>query len=161
MATHKQGTIDAVTSNRALGTAGSTTLSQVFPASPITEKEDQFASVAALKEFFEKKVLDGNVNDGGHTFGNFNRDYSDAPNIEEVETGPGGLPASPWVPNPASPGPGSMNPSDQPAPPEGFGESPNDQWGVGVGSQLNPQNSSEIISGQKLGDIPLGKSSNE
>jgi hypothetical protein len=161
MASHKQGTISAVTTTRALGAAGSITLQQTFPASPIHEKSDQFASIEDLKEEFEKLVLDGEVNDEGHTFGTFVRDYADAPNIDDVETGAGGLPASPWVPNPTSPGPGSMNPTDQPAPPDGFGETPNDQYGVGVGSQLNPKNSSEIISSQKPGDQPLGKSSNE
>ena len=161
MATHKQGTISSVATTRGLGTAASTTIQQTFPASPLHQHSDQFASVEALKEEMEALLLNGVVSDGGHTFGTFTRDYSDAPNIEDVETGAGGLPASPWVPNPVSPGPGSMNPTDQPAPPEGFGETPNDQWGVGVGSQMNPKNSSEKIASQTPGDLPLGKSSNE
>ena len=157
MPDHKQGTIAPVQTTWGDGTADSVTLQSIYPASPIYEGQDQFADPAALRDFFQKEVLDGRVNDGGHTFGTFDRDFVDAPNTSDVKTGAGGLPASPWVPNPASPGPGSMNPTDQPAPPDGFGETPNDQWGVGVGSQMNPKNSSEAISSQKLGDYVLGK----
>ena len=71
-------------------------------------------------------MLDGIVNDGGHTFGEFNRDYSDAPVIADVDVAGKNL-ASPYVPNPSSPGPGSMNPADIPAPPADFGQVPNDQ----------------------------------
>ena len=159
MATVIQGTINPVASTRALGESSTTTIQQTFPASPIHQHSEQFASPETLKADMEALLLNGVVLDGW-CFSNFNRDYSDAPNIEEVDVKKYNLP-SPWVPNPASPGPGSMNPTDQPAPPDGFGETPNDQWGVGVGSQMNPKNSSEIIASQKPGDLPLGKSSNE
>ena len=75
-------------------------------------------------------------------------------------TGAGGLPASPYVPNPSSPGEGSVDPSAQPAAPDGFGQTPSATPGTGVGSQLSPQASSAAISGQTLGDYGLGKSSN-
>ena len=159
MATVIQGTINPVATTRALGESSSTTIKQTFPASPIHQKSEQFASVEALKADMEALLLNGVIKDGW-CFSNFNRDYVDAPNVEAVDVKKHNL-ASPWVPNPTSPGPGSMNPTDQPAPPEGFGQAPNDQFGVGVGSQTNPKSTSEVIASQKPGDLPLGKSSNE
>jgi hypothetical protein len=114
-----------------------------------------------IKTQFQDDVLDAVINDAGHTFGTFDTNFIDAPNLEEVETGAGGLPATPYVPNPSSPGEGSMNATDQPEAPDGYGQNPNSQWGSGVGHQLQPKNSSEKISGQKLGDYVMGKSSQE
>ena len=77
--------------------------------------------------------------------------------MNEVETGGGGLPASPYCPNPVSPGPGSLNATEQADPPEGFGQTPSDTWGSGVGSQLQPSESSAQQSGGTLGDFVMGK----
>ena len=112
-------------------------------------------SVAA---HFQAVVLDGVVNDGGHTFGTFNRDYDGAPDMAEVKTGGGGLPASPYVPNPVSPGPGSLDATKQGEAPSGFGETPNSQWGSGDGL-ASPKTTSEAISRTKLGDYIMGKAS--
>jgi hypothetical protein len=111
----------------------------------------------SIAKQFQDQVIDGVVNDGGHTFGEFSKDYSDSPDLNEVETGGGGLPASPYVPNPTSPGPGSINASDQGEAPEGFGENVPAQWGSGVGSQLQPKTSSEQQSRGTLGDYVMGK----
>ena len=111
----------------------------------------------SVKAQYEELVLAGEVNDGGHTFGKFNRNYIDAPNIADVEWGGGGLPGSPYAPNPVSPGPGSMNASEQGEPPEGWAQKPPAQWGTGVGSQLQPSESSKQQSGGTLGDYALGK----
>ena len=51
-------------------------------------------------------------------------EFADAPDISKVETGGGGLPATPYVPNPSSPG-GTIgvtndNPADKPAAPDSF-----------------------------------------
>ena len=155
MPTHTQVMLSPpVTAPSAMGKADSARVAASFPASPIHSGEITDTSITAQ---FQELVLDGVVNDGGHTFGEFNRDYADAPDLNEVKTGAGGLPASPYVPNPVSPGPGSMNPSDQGAPPDGFGATPNGQWGTGVGSALQPKSSSEAISKQKLGDYIMGK----
>ena len=59
-------------------------------------------------------LLDGTVEENSQV-GTFSKDYSDAPDYETVVIGGGGLPASPWVPNPNSPGAGSVNPADQPS----------------------------------------------
>jgi len=155
MPTHKQGTVTPPTSDRSLGKSGSNQLASAYGASPIHSGE---IDDDTIREQFQSDVLDAIINDAGHTFGEFDTSYSDAPDMNSVATGGGGLPASPYVPNVSSPGPGSLNPSDQPDPPEGFGQTPSDTWGTGVGSQLTPKNSSEKISGQTLGAYIMGKS---
>ena len=154
MPTHKQGTVESIITVRDMGSADTATAQAAFPASPMHLGE---MTAESIRQQFQEKVIDGVVNDGGHTFGTFDRDYADAPDLNEVETGGGGLPASPYVPNPTSPGPGSVNPSDQPEPPEGFGQNPSDTPGSGVGSQLQPKTSSEAQSKGTLGDYVMGK----
>lgn len=156
MPTHKQVTVNAVVTNKDKGRHDSKHMSSIFAASPIHSSE---MTAETIKAQFQKLVLDGEINDSGHTFGILNRDYVDAPEYGDVETGGGGLPASAWVPNPTSPGPGSQNPADQPEAPDGYGNKAGDTWGTGVGSQLSPKKSSESISSHTLGDYGLGKSS--
>ena len=156
MPTHKQGTVDVVPTEGIKGRSGSTTLAHVFGASPIHTGE---LTDDLIREEFQTMVLDGKVNDGGHTFGEINRDYVDAPNYADVEVGGEGLPASAWAPNPQSPGPGSMNPADQVAAPDGYGSTPSDTPFSGIGSQLSPNDSSATISRHTLGDYGFGKSS--
>jgi len=150
--------VESVVTTNGLGTVNSETIKASFPASPIYTEE---LTDDIVTETGQKLLLDGVVNDGGHTFGEFDRDYVDAPNYGDVETGGGGLPASAWVPNPVSPGPGSMNPTDQADPPDGFGQQPNSQWGTGVGSSLEPSESSAAQSATKLGDYVMGKASGD
>lgn len=156
MPSHKQVTVNAVVTNKDKGRHDSKTMSTIFAASPIHTSE---MTAESIRQQFQELCLDGDVNDAGHTFGILNRDYSNAPEYGDVETGGGGLPASAWLPNPNSPGPGSQNPADQPAPPDGYGQEAGDTWGGGVGSQLSPKKSSEAISTHTLGDYGLGKSS--
>ena len=156
MPTHKQGTVTPPATERAMGSAGANQLASAYGASPIHSGEIDPDTIQAQ---FQSEVLDAIINDGGHTFGEFDTSYSEAPNVNDVETGGAGLPGSPYVPNVSSPGPGSLNAADQPEPPEGFGETPSDTWGTGVGSQLTPKNSSEKISGQTLGSYIMGRSS--
>ena len=152
MPSHKQGTIEVNASNRALGASSTNDMQASFPGSPawVLTADD-------LKAQYQELCLDGKVNDGGHTFGEFDRDYVDAPAYGSVPTGGAGLPASAHVPNPASPGAGSINPTDQPAPPDGFGSKPNDTPGVGVGSQLSPDVSSAAQSAHTLGEYVSGQ----
>ena len=154
MPQHTQQTVDYLITVRDMGSSDSTSIKTAFPASPIHAGE---MTVDSIKEQFQAEVITGTVNDGGHTFGTFNKDYVDAPDLNEVETGAGGLPASPYVPNPVSPGPGSINATDQGEAPDGFGQTPSNPPGSGVGSQLQPKNSSEAQSGGQLGDYVLGK----
>ena len=156
MASHKQGTVNPPITDRAMGSAGSNDLKACYASSPIHSGD---LSAESIREMYQKEILDGVINDGGHTFGTYNPNYEDAPDLSDVETGGGGLPASPYVPNPVSPGEGSMNPSDQAEAPEGFGETPSATPFSGVGSQLTSKASSEAIAQQTLGQYGLGKSS--
>lgn len=130
----------------------------VFAAQPygtgtpydLTDDKQRDAWVAELK--------DGEINDGGNTFGTVNLDFSGATDIkpEDIKTGPAGLPGTPWTPNTASPGPGSVNPLDLPAPPEQPKKStPAFIRGDGA---LMPGNTSDKVGKQKLSDIMSGQS---
>lgn len=102
-------------------------------------------------------VTEGVINDGGYMFGQQSLNYEDAPELEEVETGGGGLPSTPYTPNLTSPGPGSMNASDQK---EFSGDLPtsNSQFGSGLGGAVSPAKTSKGISSQTLGDYISGES---
>lgn len=156
MPTHKQVKATAVTTDRGMGSSSSTTTSAAFPASPIHAGE---LTDEVLMELGQTLLLDGVVNDSGHTFGEFDRDYenNDAPDISTVETGGGGLPGHPKVPNIASPADG-FDETTIPEPPEGLGSQEPSTWGSGVGSNLEPSVSSANISAHTLGDYGLGKS---
>jgi hypothetical protein len=158
MPKHQQTKVEAVVSESKMGARSSANMSHLYAASPIHSGD---MTDDSIKQQYQDIVLDGVINDEGHTFGTYDTDYADAPSYDEVETGGSGLPASAWVPNPNSPGPGSQNPADQAEPPDGYGETPGDQWGGGVGSQLSPKSSSEKSSAHTLGDYILGKSSKE
>lgn len=101
-------------------------------------------------------VSSGVINDGGYAFGSFDLNFSSAPDLASVATGGEGLPASAYVPNPASPGPGSVIPSDQP---EYTGVVPTrgDEYGSGIGSQ-SPSESSSKIATQTIGSYLMGRS---
>lgn len=101
-------------------------------------------------------VSSGVINDGGYMFGSFDLNFSNAPDLETVAVGGEGLPASPYVPNPASPGPGSVSPSDQP---EYTGNLPEkgDQFGSGMGS-VSPSVTAEGIKNQTIGSYIKGRS---
>tara|TARA_B100000700_G_scaffold306612_1_gene381978 strand:+ start:291 stop:782 length:492 start_codon:yes stop_codon:yes gene_type:complete len=70
---------------------------------PITE--DGTLS-SPMRAWYDENVLTGDQ-DQNPLFGNVRMDYGNAPNIAEVTTGGGGLPAGPRVPSTASPGEGN------------------------------------------------------
>lgn len=148
-------TVDKTT--RGMGTHDFLSLQQAYPGSPVNSGTRD----SDIKLLAQKLLLDGIVNDGGHSFGEFDRDYANngAPVMEDVDVSGKNL-ASPYVPNPTSPGPGSMQASDIGAAPDGFGQEPTDQFGSGVGSQLGPSQSSatqsngSIVDGYQLGKAP-------
>jgi len=155
MATHKQLMVEVPITIRGLGSSDTATVNGCFPASPIHAGEINDQSI---KEQAQLLIMDGVVNDAGHTFGEFNRDYGvDAPVIADVDIGAANIP-SPFVPNPTSPGPGSFNDSDKPpAPDADHLVNPGDQWGSGVGSTLDVKPSSEAQSTGEYNDFQLGK----
>jgi hypothetical protein len=132
-----------------------------FPESPIHKGE---ITDEERKKLFEELVKSGVVLNGkGISY--FDRDFkgnsqNPVPNISEVETGGGGLPASPYVPNLTSPGPGSVNAADMP---EYAGELPdpemNVEFGSGQGGLVSPHETSPKIASQSvLGKYISGRS---
>jgi hypothetical protein len=156
MPTHVQITVEPAENTTASGSkSNQQALKSMFAGAPYHADYTK----EALKAIGQALLLDGVVNDGGHTFGSLNRDYTDAPDYADVEVGGAGLPASAWSPNPSSPTDGVNNPGSIPAAPDGYGETPADNWGSGVGSQLSPAASSTQISGQKIGQLASNRSS--
>jgi hypothetical protein len=156
MPTHSQITVEAVATDGALGSSDSATLQEMFPASPIYAGE---LTSDVITDMGNGLLIFNGVNDGGHTFGTFDRDYKDAPVIDDVATGGGGLPGSPHTPAPGSPGPGSMNPADIPEPPSDWPPEAGTEYGSGPGGLLSPSDSSKLTSQQTIGDYLFGKSS--
>ncbi|HIL26372.1 MAG TPA: hypothetical protein EYG21_03120 [Nitrospinaceae bacterium] len=171
----KQRTVNANSTVAALGnigglsTSGTESVQACFPASPLgtidqlTDDGTHDASANPMMKWYQENVLDAVINDSGHTFGEVSMNFTGEgftplpPALGEV-TVEGPAPASAWVPNPVSPGPGSVNPADQGAPPEGFGTVPSDTPGTGVGSQLGVVDSSAQQSSATLGAYGLGDS---
>lgn len=157
--TYTYPTISTVgTSTRGKGDSDTATLQTMFPGSPglSTTSPDYKEAALAL-------LLDGEVVENQQV-GNYNRDYSEngAPNYNDVPTGAGGLPASPYVPNPVSPGEGSVNPSDMAAPPSGFGTTPTNGAHAGSSTAVtaegrNPSASSANMS-SRVSTAELGQS---
>lgn len=155
MSTYKQVTVEAVATERSLGSSDTATMQEMFPASPIYLGELTDESV---RDMGNKLLIGESVNDGGYMFGVFDRDYKNAPNLEDVVTGGGGLPGSPYTPSPGSPGPGSMNPADIPEPPSDWPPDPGTEYGSGEG-HVSPSETSKRIAHQTIGDYLFGKSS--
>jgi hypothetical protein len=170
MASTKQQTVSA--SKVEAGGAGhrnDKNLKASFPESPLynkyTDEAVENICKAALQGNGGKGVkienlnvnADGTINDSGYMFGQLNLNYVDAPNLEEVETGGGGLPSTPYTPNTSSPGEGSVHYSDIP---EYTGDLPKSstQFGVGLGGTVSPSTTSQGISSQTLGDYMSGES---
>ena len=146
--------------DKKFGTRNDGNLRSAFPSSPLfngdlTDKE--------RKESYEDLALNGEVH-GGNGLNSFSRDYTGntqdpVPNLEDVETGGGGLPSSPYTPNLASPGPGSLSATDQP---EFNGTLPDPEnsveFGSGLGGLVSPDVTSQKISETKIGDYISGRS---
>ena len=158
MPSHRQLMVEVPVTTNGFGKSDSAVVAGCFPASPFPNGD--YASDDDVKALGQELLLDGIVNDSGHTYGEFSRDYADAPVMADVATGAGGLPATPFVPNPVSPGPGSIEAADMGAPPSGFGSQTPNQWGGGVGSQLDVNASSVSTSGHTIGDYVYGSRPN-
>lgn len=132
-----------------------------FPDSPMHSGE---LTDEERKKLYQELALDGIVLNG-HGVNAYDRDFkgtsqNPVPNLADVETGGGGLPASPFVPNLTSPGPGSVNAADMP---EYAGELPdpdfNVEFGSGMGGLVSPHKTSKEISQQgTLGSYISGRS---
>ena len=159
MAQVKQITVEAaMPGDKPLGTRNEINLQKSFAASPIYLGE---ITDDERREQYQELALDGTVVNG-LGINTFDRDFigtsqNPTPDLSDVKTGGGGLPASPFVPNISSPGPGSVFPNDQP-PFEGTLPEAGVEFGVGLGGEASPINTSKQISSQKIGDYISGRS---
>jgi len=158
MATQPQTIIEpAAPVDKPLGSRNQANLSAIFGDSPLPgylgDIDDD-----ERKKTYQDSVLDGTVT-GGLGLPNFNPEYTanGAPDLLKVETGGGGKPATPFVPNPDSPGPGSMSAADQA---EFTGTIPESgpEYGSGLGGLVSPSTTSTEIEKQTLGSYISGKS---
>jgi len=169
MPTHKQATVVSFgpAGDGGMGKRKQSNLNALFPASPMysgdyIEETVLSIGISALNGAGgdgddTSGVSSGVVNDAGHTFGTFNLNYSGAPDQRDVETGGGGLPASPYMPNPTSPGPGSVFANDQDA---FTGEVPDPgvEFGSGLGGLASPSSTAKGVSSQTIGSYISGRS---
>ena len=147
----------AIPDDKPYGSRNSGNLRSMFHASPIY---DGNITDAERKIFYNENVHEGLVANGLGV-NSFDPDYSNngAPLIEEgvIETGGGGLPATPWVPNLNSPGPGSTSPFTV-LPFEGTIKDGAPEYGSGLGGLVSPKITSEEIEKQTLGSYISGRS---
>lgn len=161
MPSHNQNTVDTpeggngkLGATNELSRSDTAALQESFPGSPIHKGKLTRASIQAEYQ----KVLD-NPTVNGFCFSKFDPNYTDAPSLKEVKTGPAGLPGSPFLPNTASPkDAASANPQDLPAPPDNLGASDTRPPFVGEGTDLDPRVSSKRQSGMKIKKYIMGKS---
>lgn len=136
------------------GTSNTGNLQKAFPHAPqYTDYKDQEAFA-----LYEELLNSEGVTYNGVS--NFSMNYNNgAPTLEDVETGGGGLPATPFSPNVTSPGPGEHNATSQPA----FdGETKNvesvNNFGSGLGGLVSPSVTTKILSQTKIGQYISGRS---
>ena len=151
----------AAAPNKSKGARRDANLRAAFPESPIYKND---ITDEERRKAYQELALDGVVN-GGNGINSFDRDFkgttqNPVPNLEDVETGGGGLPSSPFTPNLTSPGPGSVNAADMP---EYAGELPSEEFinefGSGMGGLISPsQTSAEISKQGTLGTYISGRS---
>tara|TARA_R110001583_G_scaffold16272_8_gene66665 strand:- start:4179 stop:4679 length:501 start_codon:yes stop_codon:yes gene_type:complete len=134
-------------------------LHSIFPESPIYKGDMTDANVTAAYQ----TVMDGGVTDG-YGFPNFVASFTDpnnplggAPDIAKVKTGGGGLPATPYVPNPTSPGAG-VTTAGAVASYQGSIPASAPEYGSGLGGTVSPNVTSNGIESQTLGNYLLGRS---
>lgn len=157
MSSLKQNLVEySNTINKNKGTSNSSNLKKAFPHSPIHAGE--ITDIERLN-YYQNEVMDkeGITVNG---VSNYSMNYNNgAPNLEDVETGGGGLPSSPYTPNLTSPGPGSFNAATQP---EFTGDLKSVEYisnfGTGLGGTISPQKTSKNISSLKIGQYISGRS---
>ena len=151
----------AAAPNKSKGARKDNNLRSAFPESPIFKNE---ITDEERKKLYQELALDGVVVNG-MGINSFDRDFkgttqNPVPDLNDVETGGGGLPSTPFTPNLTSPGPGSVNAADMP---EYAGELPdpafNNEFGSGLGGLVSPnQTSAEISKQGTLGTYISGRS---
>ena len=131
------------------GARNQSNLQSMFPNSPMYNGD---MSDDERRKSFQALALDGNVNDDvevagvqvpggqGNGINSHSREYTDAPDLNDVVTGGGGLP-----------GPGSLNASDQPVYTGDLPDSENrSNFGSGLGGLAQPAETSNSIANQNI-----------
>lgn len=132
-------------------------LKAAYPGSPVYRTDDPITD-ETVTDTYMNIVTNAVVNDGGHTFGTVDLNYTGAPNLEDVEVGGGGKPGSPYAPNIASP-PEGQNPADIPASGVEATNRARGSGGAFTGNGLaSPSSTAAVISGQKIGSLVKGSS---
>ena len=144
--------------DKPLGSRNDANLKKIFSNSPLPGYLSEITD-SSITQFYQTQILDGSTADG-FGFPMFNTSYATngSPNLDEVQTGGGGKPATPYVPNLNSPGPGITTPN---AVPEYEGTIPESapEFGSGLGGTLSPKTTSVEIQRQTLGSLGLGLTS--
>lgn len=141
-------------------TAGSfsvqASMKALYPQSPIHNDE---LNPEALRELAQKELLDGTQLGNSDFPEGVSMDFEGVPNLEDVEHGGGaGDPTTPFVPNLASPGEGSIDAATQPA--NDVAPVGTNQFGSGTGTtEKNLQNEASKIASNTIGNYPMGRSS--
>ena len=152
MPTHHYITTEPPVSTFMLGRSGTAEIRSLFPASPLYDGTYSDTNLRALYNTLEFPTL---LNDGGSYFGTVERHYQSAPNLADVRTGGGGLPGTPYSPNPASPD-ASLAPSTIPAPTVAPSRGGGGAF-FGDGLQ-SPNTATTVISRQRIGNLIFGRS---
>lgn len=134
------------------GSADYAALRAMYPGSPAYDGTYDDEKVVAKYD----EVNTSPINDGGHTFGLVNLDYSDAPDLATVAVGGGGLPGTPYSPTPAAPGEG-MNPRGIPTVDPSLIHRGGGGYGVGNGL-ASPSDTSRVVARQRIGNLIFGRS---
>ena len=170
MPTHKQGTVSPIPGTsygtgtaKSMGSANHGEILASFPGSPLQGADqildDGSSSPSTMAQWYTTNVLQAVINDGGHTFGEQNMDWSANIPAGDIENIGGGAPANQWVPNTVSPGEGSVNPKDQGEAPDSIANmEPGDPPFMGVGSGLSINDSSAAQSTAAIGELAFGDS---
>ena len=157
MSTLKQSLVEySNTINKAKGTSNSANLRKAFPSSPIYSGE--ISDIERLN-FYQDEVMDA-TNVAGKGVTNYDMNFNNGvPNLEDVETGGGGKPATPFSPNITSPGPGNANAANQPEF-DGIIKDPEtvNNFGTGLGGLVSPSKTAKNISSIKIGQYISGRS---
>jgi hypothetical protein len=154
MATIKTTIVEYSNSSLKKDSSNSGNLQKLFPGSPIYKGE---LSDAERLEFYQSLLNETDLTGNGII--GLNMNYENAPVLDDVKTGGAGLPATPFSPNPTSPGAGSYLASDQ-AEFTGDTKKPENisNFGSGLGGLVSPATTSKSISDTKIGDYVSGRS---
>lgn len=149
-----------VVSPQPKGVRNDSNLKSIFYASPIHNSE--LSDVERFETFISETK--GTIING-HGINKFSTLYKGTPqnpipNLSDVATGGGGLPSTPYTPNLTSPGPGSLDASNQPEYQGDFKDPASiSNHGSGLGGLVSPiETAPKIVERSKLGQYIMGKS---